>query len=93
MSAQTLTINTRHFVLPPDTEIEELEHRIEEAARRGGAMIAIPGPPSETTALITPATTVFFDVTAPVTELLPDDGDQSLNYDFELPSTLDDWTY
>jgi len=55
-----LTIWHRHFLLPAETDLEQLTERIQEAVRLGGAMIELPGLPP-TSVLISPATPVFIE--------------------------------
>lgn len=92
MQLLDLTIGTRHFYLPADTDLAELEHQVENAARTGGAMIQIPGArePS-TSALITPSIPVFIERIDTPEDSHEDDGDLRSVLDFDLSSTFSDW--
>lgn len=87
-----LTIGTRHFYLPAETDLAEFEHSIENAARTGGAMVDIPGVHGHTTsALITPSMPVFIEPVDIAEDDGHDDADFTSALDFDLTSSFSDW--
>ncbi|TCL79540.1 MULTISPECIES: hypothetical protein [unclassified Rathayibacter] len=87
-----LTIGTRHFYLPEQTDLAEFERRIEHAARTGGAMIDIPGTHGHaTSALITPSMPVFIEPVDVTEDGDHDDADFTSALDFDLTSGFSDW--
>jgi len=88
MKLLDLTIGTRHFYLPADTDFTELETRITNAVRDGGTLVEIPtGHPHPTTALITPATPVFLDHLE-VTDDTSDTDELHSPLDFDISTAL-----
>lgn len=92
MEPFTLTIGPRHFLLPAGTDVAELEERIEDAVRRGGAMVRIPAVLGRAVdALVTPASAVFVDPTDPPEDPRADDPDSTAHVDFDLHGAYEDW--
>lgn len=87
-----LTIGTRHFYLPDDTDLEAFEREIENAARTGGSMIGIPGAHHDRiSALITPSTTVFVERIDLPDDTEEDQNDLTSSLDFDLTDTFSEW--
>lgn len=87
-----LTIGTRHFYLPADINVAELEHRVETAARAGGAMIQIPGAHEPvTSALITPSIPVFIELIDASEDEDEDETGLTSTLDFDHSSLLAPW--
>lgn len=82
-----LTIGTRHFFLPEDTNSLELEAHLEDAVRRGGAMVSIPRLHGQkTSALITPVMPVYLDeIDAPDgdDENVQDDSQSAVEFEYD----------
>ncbi|QHC69736.1 hypothetical protein [Rathayibacter sp. VKM Ac-2801] len=85
-----LTIGTRHFYLPEETDLGDFERAIEDAARSGGGMIGIPGLHREpVSALITPGVPVFIEHVV----LADDSGDDDdLTSPIDFDSSFSEWS-
>jgi len=87
-----LTIGTRHFYLPEETDLGEFERAIEDAARTGGGMIGIPGLHQHpVSALITPGTPVFIEHVELADDSREDRNDLTSSVDFDLHSSFSEW--
>jgi len=87
-----LTIGTRHFYLPEKTDLGEVEHAIEDAARSGGGMIGIPRLSQHpVSALITPGMPVFIEHVDLADDNREDNDDLTSSVDFDLHSSFCDW--
>ena len=87
-----LTIGTRHFYLPDDTDLEAFEREIETAARTGGSMIGIPGThQNRISALVTASTTVFVERIDLHEDTEEDQDDLTSSLDFDLTDSFSEW--
>lgn len=87
-----LTIGTRHFYLPEETNLAELQHEIEEAARTGGGIIGVPVQHQRSvSALITPGMTVFIEQVDLTDDSNENDADLDSSLDVDLHGMFSDW--
>lgn len=88
-----LTIGTRHFYLPEETDLGEFERTIEDAARAGGSMIEIPSANQRpVSALITPGMPVFIEHVDLADDSHEDHDDLTSPVDFDLHSSFSEWS-